>query len=321
MAPYLLLKAIGFFLLVIVGIPGNTFIILQFTYILSKEKKLVPSNIILSVLALANVLVIFSRIIPQSLNAIGVKNLLDDIECKFSICIYRIGRAMSICVTSLLSCYQCILIAPTTRVWVYLKSKVTKNIMGIIIILWIINFSIYPYCFLSTNAKKNVTNSPYTLHLVYCDTDFLTYTAYIVNGIIYTIRDAISLGLMTLASSYMVFILLSHEKNVKAIRSSNKEQKLSAEIKASRAVILLVVLYVLMFGLDNSMWVYTLTLSNVPSDMNDIRIFLSSSYAALSPILIILSNPKLHRSWMLSHKHKFFQKHTGSTGTVYSVSE
>ncbi|KAM5180727.1 olfactory receptor class A-like protein 1 [Mantella aurantiaca] len=321
MAPHLLLKAIGFFLLVIVGIPGNIFIILQFIYIKIIEKKLVPTSIILSVLALANILVIFSRIIPQSLNTIGVEDLLDDIECKFVIYTYRVSRAMSICVTSLLSCHQCILIAPTTQVWVYLKQKVAQNIMYIIIILWIINFSIYPYCFVSTHAKKNLTTSPYTLHLVYCDADFLTYTAYIVNGTLYTIRDFIFVGLMALASSYIVFTLLYHEKNMKAIRSCNKKQKWTAEFKASVSVILLVALYVLLFGLDNCMWIYTLTLSNVTSDMNDIRIFLASSYAALSPILIILTNPKLHRSCLLSHKNKHIQKHMGSSGTVYSVSD
>ncbi|XP_077340684.1 olfactory receptor class A-like protein 1 [Lithobates pipiens] len=321
MATYLLLKAIGFFLIVIVGIPGNIFIILQFTYIKSIEKKILPTNIILSVLALANVLVIFSRIIPQSLYTIGVEDLLDDTECKFVIYTYRVSRAMSICVTSFLSCHQCILIAPTTRVWLYLKRRVTQNVMGVIIILSIINFSMYPYSCLSTHVKKNITTSPYTLHLIYCDVDFLTYTAYIINGTFYTIRDFIFVGLMTLASSYMVFILFHHEKNVKAIRSSNKEQKWSAEYKASRAVILLVVLYVLLFGLDNSMWVYTLTLSNVSSDMSDIRVFLASSYAALSPILIILTNPKLHRLWMLSNKNKPFQKHMGSSVTVYTVSE
>ncbi|XP_077340683.1 olfactory receptor class A-like protein 1 [Lithobates pipiens] len=321
MAPYLLTKALGFFLLMIIGMPGNIFIILQFTYIKSVEKKRVPTNIIFSVLALANVLIIFSRIIPQSLDAIGVEHLLNDIECKFVIYSYRVSRAMSICATSLLSCHQCILIAPTTKVWLYLKRKVTQNIMGIIIILWIINLSMYSYCFLSTNAKKNITTSPYTLHLVYCDADFLTSTAYIVNGTFYFIRDFIFVGLMILASSYMVFILLRHGKNIKVIRSSNKEQKWSAEFKASRAVILLIVLYVLLFGLDNSMWIYTLTLSNVTTDMNEIRIFLASSYAALSPIVIILTNPKLHRSWMLSRKNKLFQKHVGNNGTVYSVSE
>ncbi|XP_071989609.1 olfactory receptor class A-like protein 1 [Engystomops pustulosus] len=317
MHPLLLLKAIGFFLLVVIGIPGNMFILIQFTFIKIIEKKLLPTNTILTVLATANLLVIFSRIIPQSLYAIGIEDLLDNTECKLVIYTYRVSRAMSICTTSLLSCHQCILIAPSTKVWTYLKQKVSQNVMTIIIILCFINLSMYPYSFLAL-ARKNITTSPYALHLVYCDVDFLNYTAYIINGSIYTLRDFIFVGLMALASIYIVFTLLRHEKTVKGIRSSNRGQKRSTEYKASRAVILLVALYVVLFGLDNSMWIYTLTLSNVSSDMNDIRIFLASSYATLSPIVIIITNPKLKHSWKNSFRKQSFH---GDAGLVFSISK
>ncbi|XP_075053899.1 olfactory receptor class A-like protein 1 [Mixophyes fleayi] len=321
MDPYLLLKAICFFLLVIIGIPGNIFILLQFAYIKIFEKKLLPTNIILTVLAMSNFLIILSRIIPQSLNAIGLDDLLNDTECKFVIYTYRVSRAMSICITSLLSCYQCILISPITSNWIYLKQKVTRNVWIIIIMFWIINFSMYPFSILNAHARKNITSTPYTLHLVYCDADFLTYTAYIVNGTFYAIRDCFCVAVMMLASIYMVYILLRHERNMKGIRNSDKGQRRSPEYKASRAVILLVALYVVLFGLDNSMWVYTLTLSNVSPDMNDIRIFLASSYATLSPIVIIITNPKLHHVWKYLFRKRPFQKDIGSHGLVFTISK
>ncbi|KAM9320214.1 olfactory receptor class A-like protein 1 [Gastrophryne carolinensis] len=318
----LLLKAVGFFCLVIFGLPGNMYILLQFSYLKLTEKKLLPANIILTVLALANLLIILSRIIPQSLNAIGVEDLLNNTECKLVIYTYRVSRAMSICVTSFLSCHQCILIAPKSRCWIYLKQKVTQNVTGIILILWLINFSMYPYSILNARARKNITSTQYTLHLVYCDADFLTYTAYIVNGSFYLIRDFIFVGLMTLASGYMIYMLVQHGRNMKSIRSSNKEQRRSAEYKASRAVILLVALYVLLFGLDNAMWIYTLTLSDVTPDMNEIRIFLASSYASLSPMVIILTNPKLHQSCILTQTqtNKDLQKNRNHR-TVYFIGE
>ncbi|XP_063808392.1 olfactory receptor class A-like protein 1 [Pseudophryne corroboree] len=321
MDPHLLLKAIGFILLVIIGIPGNIFLLLQFAYIKIYEKKLLPTYIILTVLAMANFLIILSRIIPQSLNAIGVEDLLNDTECKFAIYTYRVSRAMSICVTSLLSCHQCILISPTSRGWTYLKQNVTQYLWVIILFFCIMNFSMYPYSFMSTFARRNITTSPYALHLVYCDTDFLTYTAYIVNGTVYFIRDFIFVGLMLLASSYMVYILLRHERNMKGIRNSDRGQKRSAEYKASRAVILLVVVYVVLFGLDNSMWIYTLTMSNLSPNMNDIRIFLASSYATLSPIVIIITNPKLQHCWKYFHRKKPFQKYIESNGLVFSINK
>ncbi|XP_075189696.1 olfactory receptor class A-like protein 1 [Anomaloglossus baeobatrachus] len=322
MGLYLLFKAIGFFLLVIIGIPGNIFILSQFASIKIIEKKLLPTNTILTMLATANLLVILSRIIPQALNAIGMENLLDDTECKLVIFTYRVGRAMSICVTSILSCHQCILIAPSTKLWTFLKHKVPQNALTIIIIFCFFNLSIYPYSILNAHARRNMTtSSPYTLHLVYCDADFLTYTSYIVNGTFYTIRDFMFVGLMVIASIYIVYTLLRHERTVKGIRSSDRGQKRSAEYKASRAVILLVALYVVLFGLDNAMWIYTLTLSNVSSDMNDIPIFLASSYATLSPIVIIITNPKLKHSWKYSYRKRSIHKELGNHELVFFVSK
>ncbi|KAG8450920.1 hypothetical protein GDO86_003264 [Hymenochirus boettgeri] len=321
----LLLKAIGFLSQVIIGIPGNMFILLQFTILRITEKKLLPNNLLLMVLALVNLLVILSRIIPQSLNALGVENLLDDTECKFVIFTYRVNRAMSICVTSLLSCYQCIVIAPNTKFWVYLKQQITKNIVTIIFVFWIINFSIYPYSILNARARRNLTTSPYTLHLVYCDADFLTYMAYIVNGTCYALRDFIFVGLMALASGYIVFTLLKHERSVKGIRSSDRLKQRSVEYRASKAVILLVALYVLLYGLDNSMWIYTLTLSNVSPDMNEIRIFLASSYSSLSPIVIIFTNPKLQQNVLFCKKGGIFSRNlpdsNGKKKTVYTINK
>ncbi|KAM4701922.1 olfactory receptor class A-like protein 1 [Discoglossus pictus] len=321
----LLLKAICFLILLLIGIPGNVFILLQFTYIKISEKKLLPTNIILMMLALVNFLVILSRIIPQFLNSIGVENLLNDTECKLVIYTYRVSRAMSICITSFLSCYQCILIAPTNRFWNYLKQRATQNVVVIILLFWSMNFCIYPYSILNARTRRNITTSPYTLHLVYCDADFLNYKAYVIHGSIVSLRDFIFVGLMSLASIYIVCVLIIHERAIKGIRSSERTKKRSAEYKASRAVILLVALYVVLFGLDNSMWVYTLTLSNVSPDINDIRIFLASAYSTLSPIVIIVTNPKLQKSlkWSYRKKPLLLACYDGSAtnGNLYSLSK
>ncbi|KAG8589323.1 hypothetical protein GDO81_006353 [Engystomops pustulosus] len=290
----LLVKALAFILLMFVGIPGNVFILLKFAYIKIIEKKLLPANIILLALALSNLLVIFSRVIPQALSAIGVKDLLDDTECKLVLFTFRVSRAMSICVTSFLSCHQCVLIAPINRYWIYLKEKLSKNVSLIMILLLAMNISLYPSTVLYGQAKSNDT-SPYSLHLVYCDADFVTYASFLLNGLVSVIREIIFVGLMTLSSGYMIVILYQHGKNIKGIRSSNRIQTKSAEHLASRAVILLVVLYVLLYGMDNSMWIYTLSLTAVSPEMNDTRIFLATSYSALSPIVIIATNPKLHK--------------------------
>ncbi|XP_063301869.1 olfactory receptor class A-like protein 1 [Pelobates fuscus] len=297
-------KATGFLLLLVIGVPGNIFILSQFTFLRIIEKKLPPANVILMVLSFVNLLVLLSRVIPQSLEAIGVENLLNDIECKLALYTYRVSRAMSISVTSLLSCHQCILITPNTGMWSCLKQRMISNINTIILILWFINIIMYPYSMSIARAKGNFTTSPYTLHVVYCNMDFLNYFSYILNGAFMASRDFIFVGLMTLASGYLVYVLLSHEKMIKNIRSSDRKKGRSVEYKASRAVILLVALYVVLFGMDNAMWIYTLTMSNVSPDINDARILLACSYSALSPLVIIATNSKLQQKMQRSPKNR-----------------
>ncbi|KAG8589321.1 hypothetical protein GDO81_006351, partial [Engystomops pustulosus] len=302
-----IIKAFGFLLLLIFGIPGNIFICLQFMYLKIMERKLLTNNMILTVLCFFNFLVLFSRVIPQSLSAVGVEDLLNDTECKLVIYTYRVSRAMSICVTSLLSCHQCIIIAPMKHIWIPLKQNGAQRVKVIILAFWIMNLSTYPFFVLNANARKNVTTSVYTLHLIYCDTDFLNYRSYIINGLFYAIRDFVCVTAMILASGYMVCILIYHEQHMRKMMNEYRSQRRLARYKASRAVVLLVVMYVVLFGLDNSLWIYTLTLADVSPDMNDIRIFLASSYAALSSLLIITTNPKLQLSWLFCHKQRPYQ--------------
>ncbi|XP_073525259.1 olfactory receptor class A-like protein 1 [Phyllobates terribilis] len=285
------IKGFAFIPLMLLGIPGNVYIMLKFFLVRVIEKKLLPTSIILIVLALMNLLVLLARGTPEYMYITGLEHLLNDAVCKLIVYTYRTSRAMSISTTSLLSCHQCILIAPTTRVWVYLKPRMSKNMVAIIIIIFIINMLLYCSSVTFAHAKSNSTNSPYTLHLVSCRTDFLTQASFIINGTLLVVKDFILVALMTVTSIYIVNVLLHHQKNIKDMRSSHNVSK-SIEYKASRAVILLVVLYVVLFGLDSSLWIYSLIY--VGPDLNDARVILACSYSALSPILIIASNPKLH---------------------------
>ncbi|XP_073398677.1 olfactory receptor class A-like protein 1 [Dendrobates tinctorius] len=298
----LLLKAFGFILLLVLGIPGNIFILLKFACIKIAEKKLLPANIILLAIIFSNIVVIFSRVLPQALAGVGVEHLLDDIQCKFVLASFRISRAMSICGTSFLSIYQCTLIAPMNKCWSRCKLIITQYVKFIIAILFGINLSIYCVSFYFTNVKTNTTSSPYTLQLVYCISDFKTYDSFITYGAIVTIREIISLALLTLSSSYIVYVLLQHAKSIRGKRSSDRGQNKSVEHKASRSVILLVAMYVLLYGMDNTIWVYSLSMTKVDPEIHELRVFLSTSYSALSPFLLIATNPKLHQKISICKK-------------------
>ncbi|KAG8450916.1 hypothetical protein GDO86_003260 [Hymenochirus boettgeri] len=294
MAVNALLKAFGFVSLAVIGIPANVLILLRFVQIGLLEKRFLPANTIRMLLSIANFIVLVSRVIPQALYAIGLRNLLSDNQCKLIVFFYRVSRAMSICLTSYLSCHQCIIIAPITAKWKLLKQMLNCNLTIIIALFLIMNMVLYTSSILYGRATSNSTLSPYTLHLVYCDFDFQNYPSYLINGLVSVIREILFVGLMILSSTYMVCILYHHQQSMKGMRSSDKVQQKTAEYKASRAVVLLVAMYLALYGMDNSMWIYTLTMSNIDLDVSDTRIFLAASFAAFSPIHMFAFTPKVH---------------------------
>ncbi|KAE8622787.1 hypothetical protein XENTR_v10005386 [Xenopus tropicalis] len=289
----LIFKAAGFFSLITIGIPANLIILIIFMQIRFSEKKLLPSNSILAVLALVNLMVIFSKGVPQALHSVGVRNILNDTECKLISFTYRICRGMTICVTCLLSCNQWIILAPPSKTWLYLKQGVAKSLPWIMLLLWFINIAIYPSCLIHVRAIANYTTSIYTLHLEFCNHDFMTFESYVVNGVAIAFRDFFFVGTMTLTSCCIVFLLYRHGKRVQGIRSSDKNLSKTMEYKAARSVVLLVTIYVALFGLDSSIWIYTLTISRVSPVISDTRVFFGTLYAALSPIIIIKTNKKI----------------------------
>ncbi|KAM4795749.1 olfactory receptor class A-like protein 1 [Rhinophrynus dorsalis] len=289
----LIFKAVGFFSLIIIGVPSNVIILVTFIHVRITEKKLLPSNAILTMLALVNLLVIISKGIPQAIHSVGVRNIFNDSECKIISFTYRICRGMTICVTCFLSCNQCIILAPPSNMWLILKQRIQTNLSWTMLLLWCINIAIYPSCLLHVRAIANYTTSKYTLHLEFCNHDFMTFASYVANGIAIAVRDFFFVGTMTLASCYIVFILHRHGKQVQGIRSSDRNPGKSTEYKASRAVVLLVTIYVALFGLDSCIWIYTLTVSRVSPAISDARVFFGTLYAALSPIVIIKTNKKI----------------------------
>ncbi|XP_029429406.1 olfactory receptor class A-like protein 1 [Rhinatrema bivittatum] len=287
------LKALGFALLVAIGIPGNATILTFFLHTQLAKRKLSPTDFILSTLAFVNLLVIVSRGIPQTLSAVGIPQLFDNYACKVVIYIYRVGRAMVICVTCLLSTYQCIAVLPASERGLILKHRVSQNIWVILLTLWGLNCLLSQSTLLYSHAISNYTIPPYTVNLEFCQVVFPDYISYTSAGVVFVVRDFLFVGLMTLSSCCLVCILYRHRKQVTGIRSSDRTSRAMAEDKASRSVVLLVTLYILLFGLDNEIWIYSLSALQEASTISDARVFFTSMYSALSPIVILITNQKL----------------------------
>ncbi|XP_043932208.1 olfactory receptor class A-like protein 1 [Protopterus annectens] len=308
----LILKASSFIFLLILGVPTNLTVLMSFFLLWIFGNKLMTADIILTNLSFVNLIVVISRAMPPLMTTISQQKLFNDHLCKFIIFVYRVFRAMSICITAVLSCYQCIVLLPHSSRWITLKQNISQNILVIFLILWSINSIIdIPGALIYTFSDVNSTIPKYTLNLEYCFVIFPHSFAYVANGATYTLRDFLFVGLMASASGYIITILQRHKKQVQSIRSPVQNQVNSAETRAAKAVVVLVTVYIILFGIDNIMWIYTITVSNVAPVVSDARVFFTLFYAAVSPIIIIGTNKKIQHALKcasLENKSKYFDR-------------
>ncbi|KAK6472020.1 olfactory receptor class A-like protein 1, partial [Huso huso] len=289
------IKGVSFLLQTGLGILGNLLVLLAYAHIVYCERRLQPVDMILFHLAFANMMVLLTRGVPQTMTVFQLHNLLDDVGCKIVIYSYRIVRALSVCITCLLSVFQSLTIAPTTSRWANLKTRLPKLILPSFGFLWLLNMAVCIAAPFFSVAPRNGTVPKFTLNLGFCHVNFQDQLSYVINGVAITGRDFIFVGLMVLASGYILLVLHRHSKQMKGFRSSDRHQSSTLESRAAKTVITLVILYVVFFGIDNIIWIYMLTVSSVPPVISDMRVFFSSCYASLSPFFIISSNKKIKR--------------------------
>lgn len=95
------------------GILGNSLLLWLYIFTLLTEPEVRPTDLILSQMALANNFVLFSKGIPQTMAAFGLKYFLGDAGCKRVFCYYRVGRGVSLSTICLLSTFQAIKLCPS----------------------------------------------------------------------------------------------------------------------------------------------------------------------------------------------------------------
>ncbi|KAM4701906.1 olfactory receptor class A-like protein 1 [Discoglossus pictus] len=290
MGTWLLLDVAGFVSLDVIGIPGNLIILFAFLHTFHSNGRVSTGEIILSKLALANLLVILTWGLPITLEATGVQKVYGDLSCQVSLYFYCVGRAMSVSITSLLGCFQCISISPSPQRWLPLKKKLLDHLFTIMLFLWAFNLVVSSTRLVYSTASINNITSKYIMSYNFCYVIFPSYLIYLGNGIIFVVRDLFFLSLMTLSSGYLLYVFYQHGKQVKCIPTLHTKH---AEIRAAKAVVTLVMMYIVCFGLDNLFWILTLCTYPLSPRFTDARIFFDSCYSAISPVVIILTNKKI----------------------------
>ncbi|XP_034978115.1 olfactory receptor class A-like protein 1 [Zootoca vivipara] len=291
MQVWFVMNMLGFISLDMIGIPGNLAILCAFLKA-TCQQNFTPSEIILGKLALANLLVILTRGVPLTLQAFGIHTMHDNLTCGITLYIYCVSRAMSIFLTSMLGCFQCILIAPCPLRCLRLRHSILARLPSIMISLWCFNLLVCCTRLLYSLPRTgtNCTEEEITVVYDFCCVVFPNQLLYFGNGVVFVTRDILFLGLMSLSSGYLLYVFWQHGKLMNRLPMLQLKH---TEIRAAKSVMGLLAMYLLSFGLDSVFWMVNLCVSPVSLRFADARMFFDSCYSAISPMLIILTNRKI----------------------------
>ncbi|XP_043937540.1 olfactory receptor class A-like protein 1 [Protopterus annectens] len=243
-------------------------------------------------LAASNFIFLMTLGLPHAIFIFYWKFTYTDSDCRADLFLARSSRGLAICLTCLLSCFQCVTLASSSVRWLYFKIRLQKYLTPVIVFLSLLSLTSSLNAALYPVAYYNATDN-HSFSLGYCFVLYPTRFLFQAIGFITFSRDLVFVILMALASTYILLILHRHRKQMKGKRSSERKQEATAEQQASKTIVTLVVLYVFFFGLDNSIWFYQIAVGEAFKEITDIRHYLSFCFPTIFPVIILLFNQKL----------------------------
>ncbi|XP_034375322.2 putative vomeronasal receptor-like protein 4 [Arvicanthis niloticus] len=213
-------------------------------------------------------------------------NIENNFKCKATFYTSRVMRGLSICTTCLLSVVQAVTISPSTSLLAKFKQKLKKYMMYAFLCIWSFNIFLSSNWILYVGAYTNVSVTSKMKVSKPCS---LLPMNYMIRGVISTVatfRDMFLLGVMLTASTYIVIILLRHQRQCKHLHS-NSQLRASPEKRATLTILLLVVLFVVMYWVDLIISTTSFLLWRYDPVVLTIQKFVMSAYPTITPLVQI----------------------------------
>ncbi|XP_027706755.1 vomeronasal type-1 receptor 3-like [Vombatus ursinus] len=288
MLPKILCLGIVFLSVTTVGTIANFFLFTSYMLNVVAGHKISSLTLIFTQLTLVNSIALMSKGVPQTLQGLGWNYFLDDVGCKVVFYFRKLSEGLSISLTCLLCTFQAIILSPSNSRWAEFKVRLTQYITPCYLFCWILNLMVEIPIPVSARGPRNSSNFTSAFHNVFCTSEYIMEFYLIM----VTFRNTLCLGLVVLASGYMVLLLHKHHQHAQKIRSTRLSPRKHPEIGATRTILLLMSTFVIFYALTSILTLFLSYFDQNSSWMLSIAIFLSLCYPTISPFLLI---PRLHR--------------------------
>ncbi|XP_021024712.1 vomeronasal type-1 receptor 4-like, partial [Mus caroli] len=234
-----------------IGILGNVSLLFFYLVLYYRESILKPTELILMHLMAANIIIILSAGVPQTITIWGLKQLLNDFGCKFLLYIHAIGRSVSIFTTCLLSVFQAMTISPRKFCGKDHKVTIEKYLGCFISFLWVMYILVNLIFFVYTFIKKNSKNETRKRNFGYCSTvgsDNISDSLY---AALVMCPEVVFSVLIAWSSGSMIVILYRHKKKVQYIYRTRVSRRDYPESRATRNILAQVFTFLAFYTLSS----------------------------------------------------------------------
>ncbi|XP_076986596.1 vomeronasal type-1 receptor 1-like [Tamandua tetradactyla] len=275
-----------------VGILGNFSLLCFYNSALLTGKNFRPTDLILNQLVLANSLILYSKGIPQTMIAFGLKYFLDDARCKLLFYFYRVASGVSFTTTCLLKGFQAIKLDPRISSWMELKIRSPKFIGFCCFLCWIPHLLINilgPVIVKGPLKTKNFSLIKDAVHCSWPKTEEFK-ALYIL---MYYSTDIASLIFMVWASGSVVLVLYRHKHRVQHIHGNSLSSRPSFEAKAIRTILILVSLFFSFYSISTILILWVIVDGSPGQWRVNISAFVASCFPTVSPFVLLGSDPRV----------------------------
>ncbi|XP_027289928.1 vomeronasal type-1 receptor 4-like isoform X2 [Cricetulus griseus] len=275
-----------FLSLTAIGILGN-FSVFYYYLVCYGDCKLKAVDLIHWHLMAANTLIILSKGVPHTMAAFGLKQFLNDIQCRLILYIERVGRGVSIASTCLLSVFQVISISHKKSCCKDQKFKAANYIGCCLSLLWVsctlIHFIFFVYPIIK-RYSINVTSKRDFGHCSTVGRDGINDSLYVA---LVACPEIFFSLLMAWSSCSMIVILHRHKKRVQHIRSTHGSIRTSPESRVTQNILVLVSNFLAFYTLSSVLQGCVALLSNPSWWLVNITHLVSLCFPCFGPCVLM----------------------------------
>lgn len=273
------------------GLLANTYLVFTHSFIFLTGHRRRPADLILSNLAVANSFILLSKGAQQVMEDLGLVHAMEGSGCQIFFYFHSVSRELSLCTTSLLSCFQAVTVSPKRGVWIGLRRWVSRHVGCSCLLCWTLNLAISTISpieikvFWDNSSDSSMGNGIACQYVV------------AVSGwcaIPLSILGALLMTLMVVASMHMVCLLRRHHQRIQHVRSCSLSltHRTSPEMRATHSILLLVAGFIPFYFLNSIYIFYSPKSFSSYLWLQYYLKFFAMCFPSLSPLVLIFQNPR-----------------------------